>query len=42
MLRMLEENGDRFAFSLYYIEPFKGEPMSIDLNNERAIFRPPH
>ena len=42
MLRMLEENEDRFAYCLEDIEPFKGEPMEIPLNSDRAIFRPPH
>lgn len=42
MLRMLEGNDDRFAYYLEDIGPFKGDPMSIDLNSENVIFRPPH
>ena len=42
VLAMLEENGDRFAFSLEDIDPFKGEPMKINLNSDKSIFRPPH
>ena len=34
-------NGDRFAFSLEDIELFTEEPMRIELNSGRAIFRPP-
>ena len=41
---MLDDNEDRFAFSLEYINPrdFTGEPMRINLNSDQAIFRPPH
>ena len=39
---MLEENNDRFAFSLENIDPFKGEPMRLELNSEKPIFRPSH
>ena len=42
MLRMLEDNQDRFAYFLEDIEPFKGEPMEIPLNSDRVIFRPTH
>ena len=42
VLPMLEENVDRFAFSMEDIEPFKGEPMQLELNSEKPIFRPPH
>ena len=39
---MLEDNNDRFAFSLEDIDPFKGEPMQLELNSDKPIFRPPH
>ena len=41
---MLDNNMDRFAFSLEDINPhdFTGEPMAINLNSDQAIFRPPH
>ena len=41
---MLEDNSDRFAFSMEDIKPagFKGEAMRIDLNTDKPIFRPPH
>ena len=41
---MLEDNEDRFAFSLEDIKPedFTGEAMAINLNSDKAIFRPPH
>ena len=39
---MLEDNKDRFAFNLEDIEPFKGEPLQINLNSDKPIFRPPH
>ena len=42
ILTLLDDNMDRFAFSLEDIEPFTGEPMKIDLNSDQAIFRPPH
>ena len=42
MMAMLDKNEDRFAFSLEDIEPFTGEPMRIDLNSDKPIFRPPH
>ena len=42
VLTMLEGNVDRFAFSMEDIEPFKGEPMQLELNSEKPIFRPPH
>ena len=42
MMAMLETNNDRFAFSLEDIEPFKGEPMQLNLNSDKPIFRPPH
>ena len=41
-MEMLEQNCDRFPYSLEDIKPYIGEPMSIDLNNNRAIFGPPH
>ena len=37
---MLDTNADRFAFSLEDIEPFTGEPLRIDLNSDKPIFRP--
>ena len=42
VLAMLEDNADRFAFSLEDIEPFTGEPLEIHLNSSQPIFRPPH
>ena len=42
VLAMLDNNVDRFAFSMEDLEPFKGEPMHISLNTKQAIFRPPH
>ena len=41
---MLEDNSDRFAFSMEDIEPasFKGKAMRIDLNSDKPIFRTPH
>ena len=42
VLTMLENNVDRFAFSMEDIEPFKGEPMQLELNSDKPIFRPPH
>ena len=42
MLNMLEDNGDRFAFSMEDIKDFKGEPMRLHLNSDKPIFRPPH
>ena len=41
---MLEENEDRFAFSPEDIKPqdFTGEAIEINLNSDKAIFRPPH
>ena len=44
VLKMLEDNEDRFAFSLEDMRPtdFKGEAMEINLNSDKAIFRPPH
>ena len=42
VLTMLEDNMDRFAFSMEDIEPFKGEPMQLELNSDKPIFRPPH
>ena len=39
---MLESHTDRFAFSLEDIEPFTAEPLRIDLNSDKPIFRPPH
>ena len=39
---MLDSNSYRFAFSLEDIEPFTEEPLRIDLNSDKAIFRPPH
>ena len=44
VLAMLDANVDRFAFSLEDINPkdFTGKPMTINLNSEQAIFRPPH
>lgn len=40
MLELLEWNNDCFAVSLEDIESFTVEPIRIDLNNDRAIFRP--
>ena len=42
VLAMLDKHSDRFAFSLEDIEPFTGEPLRIDLNSDKPIFRPPH
>ena len=42
VLTMLEDNVDHFAFSMEDIEPFKGEPMQLELNSDKPIFRPPH
>ena len=42
MLQTLAENEERFAYSMEDIEPFKGEPMEINLNTDKPIFRPPH
>ena len=42
MLQALEDNGERFAYCMEDIEPFKGEPMEINLNTYKPIFRPPH
>ena len=42
VLTMLENNVDRSAFSMEDIEPFGGEPMQLDLNSDKPIFRPPH
>ena len=42
VLAMLDNNTDRFAFSLEDIEPFTGEPLRIYLNSDKPIFRPPH
>ena len=42
VVAMLEDNNDRFAFSLEDIDPFKGEPMQLELNSDKPIFRPPH
>ena len=42
VLAMLDTNADRFAFSLEDIEPFTGEPLRVDLNSDKPIFRPPH
>ena len=41
---MLEDNFDRFAFSMEDIHPasFRGEAMRIDLNLDKPIFKPPH
>ena len=39
---MLENNVDRFAFSMEDIEPFRGEPMQLDLNSGKPIFLPPY
>ena len=41
---MLDDNMDRFAFSLEDINPgdFTGESMKINLNSDQTIFRPPH
>ena len=38
---MLDSHTDRFAFSLEDIEPFTGEPLRIDLNSDKPIFRSP-
>ena len=42
VLSMLDNNSDRFASSLEDIEPFTAEPLQIDLNSDKPIFRPPH
>ena len=44
VLDMLDNNMDRFAFTLEDINPkdFTGEPMKIVLNSEQSIYRPPH
>ena len=44
VLAMLEANNDRFAFSMKDLEPSKfiGEPMRLDLDTYKPIFRPPH
>ena len=42
VLTMLEAYRDRFAFSVDDIEPFTGEPLEINLNSDKPIFRPPH
>ena len=42
ILQMLDDNKERFAYCMEDIEPFKGEPMEINLNTEKPIFRPPH
>ena len=41
---MLNANIDRFAFSMEDLEPakFSGEPMRLELNSDKPIFRPPH
>ena len=39
---MLDDNKERFAYCMEDIEPFKGEPMEINLNTDKPIFRPPH
>ena len=38
ILTMLEANVDRFAFSMEDVEPFKGEPMALELNSDKPIF----
>ena len=42
ILTMLENNVDRFAFPMEDIESFRGEPVQLELNSEKPIFRPPH
>ena len=42
VLITLEDNMDRFAFTMEDIEPFTGEPLQIHLNSTQPIFRPPH
>ena len=42
VLAMLDNNSDRFAFSMEDLEPFTGEPLQIHLNSDKPIFRPPH
>ena len=44
VLAMLNANTDRFAFSMEDLEPTKysGEPMRLELNSDKPIFRPPH
>ena len=41
---MLDANNDHFAFSMEDLEPskFTGEPMRLDLNSDKPIFKPPH
>ena len=40
VLAMLDNNSDRFAFSMEDLEPFTGEPLQIHLNSDKPIFRP--
>ena len=42
ILQMLDDNKERFAYCMEDIEPFKGEPMEINLNTDKPIFRSPH
>ena len=42
VLAMLDNNSDRFAFSMEDLELFTGEPLQIHLNSDKPIFRPPH
>ena len=42
VLRVLEENNDRFAYSLEDLEHYTGPPMESILNDSKDIFRPPH
>ena len=39
---MLDNNEDKFAFSMEGLEPFKGEPLQINLNSNQPISHPPH
>ena len=42
VLRVLEENNDRFAYNFDDLEQYTGLPMQIRLNNSKESFRPPH
>lgn len=42
ILRVLEENNDRFAYGLDDLEQYTGPPMEIKLNSPKDIFRSPH
>ena len=42
MLRVLEENNDRFTYSLDDLEQYMGPPMESRLNTPKDIYRPLH